>query len=263
MSTTYELYKESDDHTLVTMLLMADDQEASLTEAEADDAERAERLRALLAEARRDAEQYSGATTASADLEDEQAEDETSENLIMTDDGQILDGSYRFVVNVADYLMLYQGDQYIQYMPDPADLALGAVGTIQINAGVPGSPELDQPAAPEETSQPPDPALDVAAIQQQNIGILNAMFVEGAGASQRRARVVTQGGFMILKNVNESVAGEQGTIEFTRNRMSPNEISIDDDGGIDRAFVRQEIQDLFDSDLLTYPYRDKSRIKIR
>jgi hypothetical protein len=44
--------------------------------------------------------------------------------------------------------------------------------------------------------------------------------------------------------------------------MSPNEIIITDEGGLDVDLVKRQLQDLFDRDRLKYPYRDKSRIRI-
>jgi hypothetical protein len=45
--------------------------------------------------------------------------------------------------------------------------------------------------------------------------------------------------------------------------MSPNEIVIADEGGLDVKFVKQEIKDLLiDRDVLDYPYRDRKRVNV-
>jgi hypothetical protein len=279
MTTTYELYKDRDDDTLVTMLLISDDQESSLEEAEAEDEERAERLRTLITEARNDAAQYSGGGHGTADTEEEQSEAEVEAAadqgaLLITLDGQVLHGIYEFTVRVLGWLQIEQHGQFLAYTADPMDLPLNTYGTIEVDAGVPGAPLVTPPPPPEdedeyeEAEQESEP-IDPAEIQQTNICILNAMFVDGAGASQRSARVLTEGGIWVLKNVHDTSEDARlssgrgvGTIMFTRNRMTPNEILITDEGGLDVSLVKREIKDLLERGQVDYPYRDRKRVNI-
>lgn len=272
MTSTYELYKQHDDDMLVTMLLVADDREQSLSEAAAEDAVRAERLRTLLADAQGEAGQDGAAQdsgagwTDQAPAEGEQSEADAEEaDVLLTEDGQILHGTYRFLVSVWGSLQLKDGDTHIAWVPDAWDIPLGTTGWIVIDGGVATTPVVDPPPPPE-----PEPELvDPAQIQAANIGLLNAMFVDGAGTSQRSARVLADGVFMILKNVHDSSGDNRlnprygtGEITFVRNRMSPNEIIIKDEIGLDVEYVKAQLKDLFERDLLQYPYRDKSRIRI-
>jgi hypothetical protein len=275
MASIYADNKQLDDDMLINLLLMATDEdlEASITDAESDDPERAERLRTRVTEAQLEWRQRAAATTdergTSEEQEGAEAEDDepAADNLLMTQDGQLLDGVYSFTVNVIGWLQLDQNGQFAAFTADPMDLPLGTYGTIDVNAGVPGEPLVTPPPPPED--EPAGPLFDPSQYFAQNVGILNAMFVEGAGTSQRTARVLTNGLGMVLKNIHEGYQAEQqagfgvGTINFTRNRMSPNEITVTDEGGLDVAYVKEQIKDLLDRDVLEYTYRDKSRVKFR
>jgi hypothetical protein len=275
MASIYADNKQLDDDMLINLLLMATDEdlEASITDAESDDPERAERLRMRVTEAQLEWRQRAAATTdergTSEEQEGTEAEDDepAADNLLMTQDGQLLDGIYSFTVNVIGWLQLDQNGQFAAFTADPMDLPLGTYGTIDVNAGVPGEPLVTPPPPPED--EPAGPLFDPSQHFAQNVGILNAMFVDGAGASQRTARVLTNGLGMVLKNIHDGYQAEQqagfgvGTINFTRNRMSPNEITVADEGGLDVAYVKEQIKDLLDQDVLQYTYRDKSRVKFR
>jgi hypothetical protein len=277
VTSTYELYKDQDDHTLVTMLLVAEDLDESLAEADRDNSERGERLRMLVTTAQLSDPGYGDAGQASQPSgagEYEQAEEESDEaTMLVTADGTFVpDGAYRFVASVAGSLQLKNGEAHVAWLPDTWDVPLGAEGWIVIAQGAAGEPELDPPPPPADDADQPDPQAgyyDPSQFFDRNVGILNAMFVDGAGASQRTARVLSNGLVLILKNINEGYADEQraglgvGTITFVRNRMSPNEIVIADEGGLDVKFVKQEIKDLLiDRDVLDYPYRDRKRVNV-
>lgn len=280
MASIYADNKQLDDDMLINMLLMATDEdlEASITDAESDDPERAERLRMRVTEAQLEWRQRAAATTdergTSEEQEGAEAEDgePAADDLLMTQDGQLLDGVYSFTVNVIGWLQLDQNGQFAAFTADPMDLPLGTYGTIEVEAGVPGSPLVTPPPPPEDDDDDQGiaaPTIDPAEIQRTNIGILNAMFVEGAGKSQRSARVLTQSVFWVLKNVNDTSEDPRlgggrgaGTITFTRNRMTPNEIVITDEGGVDVDLIKREIKDLLERKMLDYPYRDRTRVNI-
>lgn len=273
MSSIYTENKQLDDDMLTNLLLMATDEdlEASITDAESEDPERAQRLRLMVSEAQAEWRERAAAATDEPGTGDEGGESETEEpnadNLLISQDGQVLDGVYSFTVNVLGWLQLDQQGQFVAYFADPMDLPLGTYGTIEVDAGVPGEPLVTPP--PPEDEEDALPPVDMAELQRGNISILNAMFVEGASASQREARVLTHSVFWMLKNKHDASGDARfgatpgiGKIEFTRNRMTPNEIVITDDGGLDVDLIKREIRDLLDRKILEYPYRDRTRVNI-
>ena len=276
MSSIYTENKQLDDDMLLNLLLMATDEdlEASISDAESEDPERAKRLRQMVSEAQVEWRQRAAAATdqpgtgdaGEAEGDESETEEPNADNLLISQDGQVLDGTYSFTVNVLGWLQLDHQGQFVAYVADPMDLPLGTYGVLEVDAGVPGEPLVTPPPPDDE---PAGPLFDPSQYFAQNVGILNAMFVEGAGTSQRTARVLTNGLGMVLKNIHEGYQAEQqagfgvGTISFTRNRMSPNEITVTDEGGLDVAYVKEQIKDLLDRDVLEYTYRDKSRVKFR
>lgn len=265
----YTEWKNFRDEHVVTMLLNQDSEELerSFEDAEEEDANRATRLRKAL-------------DAAQAAVDNELAAQDA--------EGWLLNGDFPFKVNVEGWLSLYDlydqsKEKIVASMQDVDRYTLGTVGTITIeigvrvqvfdvllpppNFGAPPNPYalLPDPPGDSNDNDDPEPDVDWRAIENSNVGILNAMFVRGAGESQRSARVFTDDSSILLKSRHDTsddhpfaanVVG-MGTIEFTYNKWSQNEILIRSKKDLNCELVRKEIRRLFDNGSVEYPYRDK------
>lgn len=255
---TYTDWKHLDDEHVITMLQVSDeaDLRQSFADALQDDWDRAERLRSRLDSA------------TAADFDD---------GRLRAEDGRTLDGQYTFHVLVSGWLTVYAGGEWAASLPDDQELPLDTTGTLTISYGALVDREITLPPAAfgtppvtpsdvVESAVAESPSPDWNQIQQANIEVLNAMFVAGAGPSQREVRVFTDESSMVVKNIHDQSDEVPlddpgvGTIRFTYNKWSPNEILIANTSDLDCELVQDRIRDWLDKGWLSYPYRDRKRI---
>jgi hypothetical protein len=109
--------------------------------------------------------------------------------------------------------------------------------------------------------------VDPAAIRARNIAALEAITGDTKSGPARTTTVMSGEGLVLLGEGHDFAAvralgasGASGTVTFTYNRMSPNELNIG--GSVQRQPVTDELRALLADSSMTYDYRDRTRVVI-
>jgi hypothetical protein len=197
--------------------------------------------------------------------------DQDAEGLVIGYEGEILDGDYAWSSDENGLMYVFDRSDPTRTLATIEGGVPSAIGTISIDAGVPGTPV--QGASAEAGTTLAAYTIDWAAIDRTNAEALKTLVTSG---SQRRTQFMLSGELVLIghhdfgavrelerRRTEEGVAISQGTLGFHRNRTSPNEFLVDwSDGPAEDAALTGEVRRLIRS-TDTYPYRDRERVVFR
>jgi hypothetical protein len=166
---------------------------------------------------------------------------------------------YEVLLDSPDWIRLNQGGQWINDVPNRDRLVPGSEGIVDIQQGQASAWQVTVGALTK---------ADDKDVQDRNIGVFETM-VAGVETGEERwanAYYSLRTGVVLVGPAEQfDPVGQlgpelvQGQITFARKRVGANDLKVH--GGLDKQVVGGYLKQLLDNPSVTYPYRDRSRIK--